>query len=170
MKKLLLIPITVLFISVSALTETEEECVAGGGEWTTPTISLGDDPASSKKTLQPFCQCNTGFYWNDSLQSCEDDQELRCGQTGGAWANNECQCPEGTIKWTEGFGCDMPGPEPKANADTELLSNVETAPTLENKKVSYESLLLLSIFILLLIIGVIMYFYLTKSKKKGEGR
>ena len=168
MKRLLLIPITVLFISISAFAETEEGCVAGGGTWATATISQGDDPDSNRRNLPPFCQCDTGFYWNDSLKSCEDDQELRCGQTGGAWANNECQCPEGTIKWTEGFGCDMPGPEPKANADTELLSNLETEPTLENKSVSYESLLLISIFILLFVIGVIIYFYLTKSKNRRK--
>ncbi len=167
-KQLLLIPMAVLFISVSALAETEEECVAGGGTWTTPTVSQGDDPNSNQRNLPPFCQCNIGFYWNDSLKSCEDDQELRCGQTRGTWIGTECQCPEGTVKWTEGFGCDMPGPEPKANADTEFLSNREAEPKSENKSFSYNSLLLISILILLLIIGIIIYFHYHKKREKEE--
>lgn len=156
----------VLALAFNVLAVSEDECVAGGGEWTTPTIAQGDDPSSNKKMLPPFCKCDTGFYWDEELKSCESDQELRCEQTGGKWVNNECQCPEGTIKWTEGFGCDMPGPEPEANEDDEVLSNLETTPKLEEKNVSYEILLLIVIIVLLFIIGIILYSHFRKRKRK----
>ncbi len=154
-----------LVLSFTILSASDEECVAGGGTWTTPSVSQGDDPASNTKKLQPFCQCGTGFYWNDSSKSCQGDKELRCGQTGGIWADNECQCPEGTLKWTEGFGCDMPGPEPIANTNTAL----GTEGTSENERISQDSLLLVSLFIVLLLIGVMVYFHFIKNRRKrGE--
>jgi len=156
--------ILVLVLSFSVLGVSEDECVAGGGEWTAPIISQGDDPVS--KIVQPFCKCDTGFYWNDDAKSCESDQELRCKQTGGTWLNNECQCPEGTIKWTEGFGCDMPGPEPKASEDKESSPNLRTESGSDEKGTSYELLLLISLFVLLFIIGIIVYYYFIKSKRK----
>jgi len=139
----------------STLAVTPEECVLGEGTWTTPTLSQGDDP--DKKAVQPFCQCNTGFYWNTTLKSCQDDRNLRCVQTGGAWTDNECQCPEGTVKWTEGFGCDMPGPVP---------SNQEAETRLEN--VDYKSLKLISILIFLFGVGIIIYSRFIKSKEKRK--
>ena len=103
-----------LLFSVSptlVIATVEDECVTGGGEWTTPTIAQGDDPTT--KELKPYCKCEVGSFWNDSSKKCENDDQIRCLQTQGQWINESCSCPEGTIKWTEGFGCDMPGPEPK---------------------------------------------------------
>ena len=165
MKRLIigLVVMLALVLSFNVLAVSEDECVTGGGEWTTPTIAQGDDPVS--KTLPPFCKCYTGFYWNDTSKSCESDQELRCEQTLGAWLNNECQCPEGTIKWTEGFGCDMPGPEPEASEDNELSTNSGTVSKSEERNISYEVLLFIAIFILLLIIGIILYSYFRKKRR-----
>lgn len=164
-KFILLILLISILSSVCTHATTKEECENGKGEWTPSSISSPDEPI--KKELIPYCQCKTGFYWNDSLKSCESDQELRCEQTGGTWFNNECQCPEGTIKWTEGFGCDMPGPEPETESEV-VDSNAKTEPQLENNNISYNSLLLISIFILLVVIGAVIYYLIKNKKTEGK--
>lgn len=149
----------VLFISIlSFLTNisatTTEECENGGGTWTIPDIVIpSDEPTKSK--LNSYCSCEIGLYWNDTSKECMDDSQLRCIQTQGEWVNDACQCPEGTIKWTPGFGCDTKGPVPTSDGDLNELNN---------KGAPY-SLNLVIILLILLILSTILILNRKKSKQ-----
>lgn len=148
---LLLIVIPLLFLStIGILAISKEECKSGRGEWKFVEISSPDEPDFVKKELKPYCECEIGFYWNESSKRCENDSEIRCLQTQGIWKNGECECPEGTIKWTSGFGCDREGPVP-------LGDNY-------SNKDATSKLVILGILITLLIIGYFLYKY--KRRKR----
>ena len=164
-KIIIVLLISIFLLVPGILAVTKEECELGDGEWVVNQLAYTDEPISSRKELQPICKCDTGFYWNEASNSCEDDSEVRCIQTQGKWINGSCQCSEGTIKWTPGFGCDMPGPEPKASEDNELSANSGMVSKSEERNVSYEILLFTAIFILLLIIGIILYSYFRKKRR-----
>ena len=155
-KKFILIWILALFmviflLSFNASALTKEECESGGGNWMTPQIA---SPGEPEKDLQPYCKCDIGFYWNEISKKCEDDSETRCIQTQGKWIDGKCQCPEGTIKWTQGFGCDTKGPIPTSNLDSQI----------NNKKSFNQQYIIYGI----LAIAVVFIIWIILRKRKNE--
>ncbi len=143
----------IMMLPLITSTTTENECVLGGGKWIVPKIASPDEP--SKSDLKPYCECDMGFFLNESSKKCEDDTEIRCVQTQGKWINENCQCPESTIKCTTGFGWDMSGPVTKADIDKRF-----SLETKSNTPYIYPLL----IFILLMV-GLILYFNKRRNKR-----
>ena len=139
---LLLVVISLLFLSTTEiLAISKEECEVGDGEWKTIQIASPNEPPG--EGVKSYCKCDIGFYWNTTSKKCEDDLEIRCIQTQGEWIDGNCQCPEGTIKWTLGFGCDKEGPIPL------LLENKSSdQEEFDMQKVIYVFLALILLFIL----------------------
>ena len=143
----ILVLVGLVFMFSFTLAITEEECEFGGGTLTISQIISPEEPL--KGDLKPYCSCLTGFFWNLSSMTCENDTELRCLQTGGNWTAGNCSCPEGTIGWVEGFGCDQEGPVP----------NIENQQKEEGKYYSFLGFLL----VIALLVGII-YKYLRRNK------
>lgn len=149
-KRLLLIPIAVLFISVSALAETEEECVAGGGEWITP---LNVDTRESDQRL-PSCQCEQGYQWNGTA-CLSIPAEVLCKSSDGVWADESCECPEESSGWNDQVGCDY-----TANIESDGGAVADS-----KSKTGYTAIILL----LIILFAVLIYFLIRKKKKqKGD--
>lgn len=148
-KQLLLIPIVVLFISVSALAETEEECIVGGGEWILPQ---NIDPREGDQRL-PSCQCEQGYTWNGTTCT-QISVEVLCESSDGVWADGSCQCPVQSSGWNDQVGCDYA-------ADIESDGG---AVADSKSKTGYMAIILL----LIMLFAVLIYF-LTRKKKQQQG-
>src|SRR3989344_7446786 len=96
-----LVVMLALVLSFNVLAVSEDECVTGGGEWTTPQ---NVDPREGD-TRQPYCKCPSGSQWDGSLCKSIPEKEL-CESSDGKWVNNECVCPENSVGWNGDVGCD----------------------------------------------------------------
>ena len=155
----LIVTLFLLFSCIIVIGQEEELCQASGGQWITPNTK-SDDPIGLGNTPQPFCQCNLGFKIVEN--SCVEmpKQEL-CQGSGGKWQGNICNCPQNSIGWKEGFGCDY------KNIDIQY-KNI-TGGSYQNNigSVRFNNPAIY-IIILLLIIIIGLYWFLKKWRSKRK--
>lgn len=152
MKKLFLIPIVVLFMSVSAWAETENECISGSGVWILPqNIDLREGDQRS-----PYCQCEQGEKWNGTA-CLPIPAEILCESSDGVWVNESCECPVQSTGWNDKVGCDS-----SANIESVVAAQNDS----KTEKKGYTSVLAL---LLLLVFTILIYFLVQKKKTQKRG-
>ncbi|MFA4819861.1 MAG: S8 family serine peptidase, partial [Candidatus Aenigmatarchaeota archaeon] len=147
MRLLIAIIIIASLISVSYVNaQTKEECEIGNGTWIVPKVIDPNEP----NLPQPYCRCNSGFYWNGTYCKAVEKQIL-CENTGGYWNSTDCICPNNSIGFKEGFGCDY-------------FAN----PLLSNEKVVQNSDYLILIMAIVIVIIIILLFLIKRYFNKNH--
>jgi len=143
--------VSVLILSFNVLAVSEDECLAGGGEWTTPqNVDLREGD-----TRQPYCKCSQGSQWDGEI--CKSiPQKILCESSDGKWVNNECMCPENSVGWDKDTGC---------NYIQSPQNNEISEETSESFSVVKLVLVIVLLFLVIFIIVKEIKRYLRKKKK-----
>ena len=143
--------IFLIFNIPQSLALTEEQCMAGGGVW---TEKIGCDPKEGEICPQYYCKCSQGYVLEEEGCMKISDDTL-CINSDGEWMNNKCVCPENSIGWTKGVGCDY-----------ELTTeNIENPNLINSTESSSNLLILVFIVITILVSGLIIIKYKWVVKK-----
>lgn len=85
--------------SIEGINE-ESTCQNINGEWVVPITDMREG-----ETFSPFCRCPQGFSWNGTYCVEISDKNL-CENSDGIWTGEVCNCPENSVGFIKGFGCD----------------------------------------------------------------
>lgn len=129
---------------------SREECLTKNGEWIEPV----NIDVREEDLRQPFCRCPRGSFFNGTTCLSTPNQTL-CEASDGIWINGSCTCPESSIGFVSGVGCDYVSFPQSLEKSNHIVS------TQKESKFNYSLVLIL--FMLILILSV---WYLFKRLKK----